>query len=119
MTDAAELWAAKTDAALLEAATDLSEFTEEGERIIRAELQRRGLPPPAPPIGLCPNCGRSIASGHIGYTCAQCGHPLPPTLRISESLAHLVTVLRTGDPGLLLFAKSLFEGEGIEYIARG
>jgi hypothetical protein len=30
-----------------------------------------------------------------------------------------VTVLRSGDPGLLAVAKSLLESEGIEYFARG
>jgi len=42
MSDPQAIWRAKTDDELLDAAEDLSEFTEEGERIIRAELRRRG-----------------------------------------------------------------------------
>jgi hypothetical protein len=44
MADAEAIWADKADDELLEAAGELSEYTEEGERIILAELERRGLP---------------------------------------------------------------------------
>jgi hypothetical protein len=60
MEDAAAIWAAKSDDELLEASGELFDFTEEGERIIRAEIARRGLPRPDPPIGKCSRCGRSI-----------------------------------------------------------
>ena len=33
--------------------------------------------------------------------------------------AALVSILRTGDSGLILLAKSLLDGEGIEYLVRG
>ena len=78
MSESEEIWRAKSDDELLEAREDLSEYTEEGERIIRAELQRRGLPKPDPPIGSCPACGRPVAPHHQGDECAQCGEPLPP-----------------------------------------
>jgi len=80
MTEAEELWRAKTDDELLEAAEELSGYTDDGERIIRAELRRRGLPEPGRPIGACPHCGRSISPNHQGDECAQCGEPLPPEI---------------------------------------
>ena len=120
MADAEGIWAEKTDDELLEAAGELSEYTKEGERIIRAELQRRGLPQPEPPIGECPRCGRSIDRGHLHEECSQCGEPFPPEiLRLLEAQTALETVLRTADAGLIPLAKSLLEGEGIEYLVRG
>ena len=123
MADAEAIWAAKTDDELLEAARELPEYTEEGERIVRAELQRRGLPQPDPPIGECSRCGRSIARNHLHDECSQCGEPLPPeilrALGAQTPEAALVPVLRTGDAGLIPLAKSLLEGEGIEYLVRG
>jgi hypothetical protein len=117
------IWAAKTDDELLEAAQELSEYTEEGERIIRAELQQRGLPQPDPPIGQCSRCGRSIARNHLHDECSQCGEPFPPEI-LQELGAQtpevaLVPVLRTADAGLIPLAKSLLDGEGIEYLVRG
>ena len=123
MADAEAIWATKTDDELLEAAGELSEYTEEGERIIRAELQRRGLPQPDPPIGECSRCGRSIARNHSGDECSQCREPFPPeilrALGLQTPEPALVPVLRTGDAGLIPLAKSLLEGEGIEYLVRG
>ncbi len=123
MTDAEANWAAKTDDELLDAARDLAEYTEEGERIIRAELQRRRLPPPDPPIGQCSGCGRSISRSHRGNECSHCGEPLPPdmvrALGAQAPETELELVLRTGDAGLIPFAKSLLENEGIEYLVRG
>lgn len=123
MSDAEAIWAAKTDDELLEAAEELFDFTEEGERIVRNELQRRGLPQPDPPIGKCYRCGRSIASNCPTGECSQCGEPFPPEiLRVLETQTHeaeLVRVLCTGDAGLIPLAKSLLESEGIEYLVRG
>jgi len=78
MTDAEKIWRAKSDDEILEAAEELSEYTDDGERIIRAELRRRGLPEPGRPIGACPRCGRSVPPNHQGDECSQCGEPLPP-----------------------------------------
>ena len=123
MADAEGIWAVKTDDELLEAAEELSEYAEEGERIIRAELQRRGLPQPDSPIGACSRCGRSIARSDLHEQCSQCGEPFPPEiLRLLEAQTPdvpLETVLRTADAGLIPLAKSLLEGEGIEYLVRG
>jgi hypothetical protein len=78
MGHAEDIWRAKTDEELLEAGEQLAEYTEDGERIIRAELHRRGLPEPGPPIGACARCGRVIAPNHQADECSQCGEPLTP-----------------------------------------
>jgi hypothetical protein len=48
MHDAEAHWRGKRDEELAEAASQLSDYTEEGERIIRAELRRRGMAEPPP-----------------------------------------------------------------------
>jgi|KBSMisStandDraft_5_1062788.scaffolds.fasta_scaffold22944_3 hypothetical protein len=53
MNDAEALWRGKTDEEVADAARQLSDYTEEGERIIRGELRRRGMaeaPPTERPI---------------------------------------------------------------------
>ena len=123
MDDAGALWAAKSDDDLLEAANELFDYTEAGERVIRAELRRRGLPEPAPPIGTCSRCGRSLPSNHPGDRCSECDEPFPPEIlrklvaRTTEPA--LVSVLRTEDPGLVPLAKSMLDQEGIEHLVRG
>jgi hypothetical protein len=123
MADADDIWAAKSDEELRQAATDLGEYTEEGERVIRAELQRRRLPPPDPPIGRCSRCGRSIFPGSRREECPQCGEPFPREVKQAIGArgpeVALVPVLRTADAGLMAFAQSLLENEGIENSVRG
>jgi hypothetical protein len=123
MTDTEANWAAKTDDELLVASGELFDYTEESERVIRAELERRGLPQPDPPIGTCARCGRSIASNHPHDQCSECEEPFPPeilrALGAGAPDPALVVVLRTGDPGLIPLAKSMLEGEGIEHFVRG
>ena len=46
MTEAERIWREKSDDDLLEAAAELHEYTEDGKRIIRAEMRRRGLEDP-------------------------------------------------------------------------
>lgn len=48
MSDGETIWRCKTEEQLLEAAGSLEDYTDEGERVIRAELRRRGLPEPLP-----------------------------------------------------------------------
>ena|ERR1035437_1090512 len=48
MSDAEAMWSGKTDDQVTDAAIHLSDYTEDGERIIRAELRRRGMPDPSP-----------------------------------------------------------------------
>lgn len=45
---AEDIWRSKTDEQLLAACAVLDDYTEEGQRIIRAELERRGLEEPPP-----------------------------------------------------------------------
>jgi hypothetical protein len=124
MENAGEIWAAKSDDELVEASGELFEYTEEGERIIRAELQRRGLPEPDPPVGTCARCGRAIASNHPGDRCSECEEPFPPDIlrRLAAGQRPepaLVCVLRTEDAGLVPLAKSMLDEEGIEHLVHG
>ena len=48
MNEAENIWLSKTDVQLSEAAAHLTDYTVDGENIIRAELTRRGLPAPSP-----------------------------------------------------------------------
>jgi hypothetical protein len=122
--DAEAIWAAKSDDELLQASGELFDLTEAGERIVRAELQRRGLAQPDTPIGNCARCGRSIAANHPRDGCSECGEPFPPEVlqRLGGGKTPepaLVLVLRTGDPGLVPLAKSMLEEDGIEHLVRG
>jgi hypothetical protein len=123
MEEAEAIWAARSDDELVEASGELFDYTEAGEGIIRAELRRRGLPQPDPPIGKCSRCGRSIPSNHPGDRCSECEAPFPPEIR-RQLGAHtpepaLVSVLRTGDAGLVPLATSILDQEGIEHLVRG
>jgi hypothetical protein len=53
---------------------------------------------------VCPHCGQ-----------AQAASPPPPP----EPNLELLPIFRTGDAGVVAVVKSLLEGEGIEYMARG
>jgi formylmethanofuran dehydrogenase subunit D len=46
MTEVEQIWRDKTDDEVAEAASDVSEYTEEAARVILDEMQRRGLPEP-------------------------------------------------------------------------
>ena len=123
MEDAEGIWAAKSDDELLDASGELFDYTEAGERIIRAELRRRGLPQPDAPIGTCSRCGRSITVNHPGDRCSECEEPFPPEI-LRMLGAHtpepvLVSVLRTEDAGLVPLAKSMLDTQGIEHLVRG
>lgn len=48
MHEAEQIWRTKPDEELLNAGAHLNEFTDEGERVIRAELEARGLSQPPP-----------------------------------------------------------------------
>ena len=60
--DSEEVWRSKQDSDVLAAADRLADYTEEGDRLIRAELKRRGLPEPPPTGGQVPPL-RAIDSG--------------------------------------------------------
>jgi hypothetical protein len=79
--DAERIWREKPDDELVEAGRRLSEFTAEGERIIRTELRRRGLPDPPNPVDHCWKCGRGIYEGGPDDACVHCGEPFVQTVR--------------------------------------
>jgi hypothetical protein len=91
--DPEEIWRDKADEDLIEAGERLFEFTAEGERIIRAELRRRGLPDPPAPVDYCWKCGRGIYAGGSADACESCGEPLaePVSVRLAETDEPLTT----------------------------
>ena len=66
----------------------------------------------------CPECRDEYRPGFT--RCEDCGVDLVEKLPdpVEPPSAELVTVLETGDPGLIAVAKSVFDGAGIPYIAR-
>jgi hypothetical protein len=62
MNSVEEVWRAKTDEQVAEAAHCLEEYQAEGQRVILAELRRRGLPDPVTP----PSKRREVAPGFTG-----------------------------------------------------
>jgi hypothetical protein len=63
----------------------------------------------------CPKCGAEYKEGIT--ECADCQvrldeNPPPP---VDHSKRDFVTVLETSDPALISMAKSLLDGEGLEY----
>jgi len=80
--DPEQIWREKSDEDLVEAGGRLSEFTSEGERIIRAELRRRGLPDPPAPVDYCWKCGRGIYVDGPEDACENCGAPLADGVRV-------------------------------------
>lgn len=80
--DPEQIWREKSDEELIEAGERLFEFTAEGERIIRAELSRRGLPDPPAPVDYCWKCGRGIYADGSADACENCGEPFAETVRV-------------------------------------
>jgi len=91
--DPEEIWREKPDEDLVEAGERLFEFTAEGERIIRAELRRRGLPDPPAPVDYCWKCGRGIYAAGSADACDSCGEPFaePLRTRLAETGEPLIT----------------------------
>jgi hypothetical protein len=79
--DPEQIWREKSDEDLVEAGERLSEFTSEGERIIRAELRRRGLADPPTPVDYCWKCRRGIYADGPDDACGNCGEPLVQAVR--------------------------------------
>jgi hypothetical protein len=80
--DPEQIWREKSDEELVEAGERLFEFTAEGERIIRAEFRRRGLPDPPAPADYCSKCGRGIYAGGSADACESCGEPFAQAVRV-------------------------------------
>ena len=68
----------------------------------------------------CPNCGAEYREGFS--RCVDCELDLvaaPPPPAAHPDVGDFVTVFATGDPVLLMTAKSLLDDAAIPYIARG
>lgn len=70
-------------------------------------------------IVTCQFCGEPIHES--AEICPHCGGERPDATpgASPEPNLDLVPVFRTGDAGLIALAKSLLDGEGIQYMARG
>ena len=70
-------------------------------------------------ILICRHCGEPIHES--AEVCPHCGgeRPEAPPGPPPEPNLQLVPVFRSGDAGVIALAKSLLEGEDIEYMARG
>jgi hypothetical protein len=68
----------------------------------------------------CPKCGAEYREGF--YRCVDCEVDLvdeaPDLPSAAEATEHYVTVMRAGDPALLLMAKSLLQDAGIAFSAK-
>ncbi|MFB3853782.1 MAG: hypothetical protein ACE148_08155 [Vicinamibacterales bacterium] len=72
MTEAEQIWRKKSDEDLIEAAGELEEYTEEGQRIILAEIERRGLEiPGAEPLDAEVEAGLDEETGEP-LECLRC-----------------------------------------------
>lgn len=69
----------------------------------------------------CPKCKAEYREGFD--TCSDCGIPLveklPQEPDKKPEYIELVTILETNDQALLLIAKSILTGAGIDYYAKG
>jgi hypothetical protein len=67
----------------------------------------------------CPTCGKELP-WHV-MVCPTCGVDTVDRLPGPEPTpdVELVSVFAAGDPGLIAVAKSLLEGEAIDYFVRG
>ncbi len=75
MRDAERIWREKSDEDLIDAAGELDQFTEEGQRIIREELKRRGLEDPVEQAA--EEGGGSPGEGTVAaLECLRCRTPL-------------------------------------------
>jgi hypothetical protein len=84
---AEQIWREKSDEDVVDACQRLSEFTPQGEAIVRAEARRRGLPDPPDPVDYCQNCGRGIYAEQAADACMNCGEALPEPVRDRLSAA--------------------------------
>jgi hypothetical protein len=81
---------------------------------------------------ICPQCGAEYREGFT--LCADCNVPLVPKAtgiqqgfpvsdenaisEVEPESIDFVTVYRAGDPGFVVFGKSLLESEGVKYYAK-
>ena len=103
MTEVEETWEKRSDQDVVEAAQRLGNYTDEGQRVIRAELRRRGLrepaaAPPAPAVGE-EKGGQAIATARTRHGCLEA--------------FLLLTVLGNAWVALLYFSGKAVSGEAL------
>lgn len=113
MSDLEQIWRAKSDEDLVEAAATLSDFTEEGQRVIRAELKRRGMEDPVEQVG---EFGRQAApsepveGGPAGIESEQADAlPEPDCLRCHAEMSYRGTRTMLGEVGNLFSHSDTFD----------
>ena len=113
MTDAERIWQENSDEALIEAAAELSSYTDEGQRIIRAELKRRGFEDPVEQAQRVPeDVGAGADDEDAGAELEEAEPRGPECLRCGRTLVSLGEKrFRTGGNwGALGEIGHLFEG---------
>ena len=97
MSDEEKVWRGKTDEEVLAAARRLADYTEEGERAIRAEIQRRGLDESPPTIRHSdPPVGSQTSSSHRytdAYRVASALIAFGTTVKVIGAVVAVVIVL--------------------------
>ena len=91
MTEAEQIWHSKSDDDLLQAASELNTFTEEGRRIIRTELKRRGLEDPVEQAMFMTPALEAQAPDEAIEDAADVAAPGPECLRCEVKLRFLGT----------------------------
>jgi hypothetical protein len=126
VTEAERIWSEKSDEDLIDAAGSLDEFTPAGQRIIRAELKRRGLEDPldqagekgdkveeaAPPGVECLRCNVSLRLLNPGAADQATGWSMVPGLHTLLDLSDSFNVYVCPQCGHVeLFARLALEGD--------
>ena len=92
MSDEEKVWRGKTDEEVL-AARRLADYTEEGERAIRAEIQRRGLDESPPTIRHSDPPVESQTSSSHRYRVASALIAFGTTVKVIGAVVAVVIVL--------------------------
>jgi hypothetical protein len=114
MSDMENIWGEKSDEDLLEAAAQLSDFTDEGQRVIRAELRRRGMEDPVEQAG---ESAREVAAsepeegGPEKAEADQPGEalPEPKCLRCEAEMRYRGARTMLGETGNLFESADVFD----------
>ncbi len=110
MSDMEQIWREKSDEDLLEAAAVLSDFTEEGQQVIRAELRRRGMEDPVEQVGEA-SAGEPDEGGPRDAAAEPDEAPLPEPecLRCHAEMSYRGTRTMLGEVGNLFSHSDTFD----------
>jgi hypothetical protein len=116
MSDMEHIWREKSDEDLLEAAAKLSDFTEEGQGVIRAELKRRGMEDPVEQVGELAREAPASEPEEAGSEDAAQGEgpealslPEPECLRCHREMSYRGTRTMLGEAGNLFSHSDTFD----------